>query len=74
MARKLVKATATKWYTILSYAGSNAIKQLLKHINDAELTKLTNERAPLKIKCETCLIAKHTQQISQRQEHEFLAT
>jgi hypothetical protein len=65
MAHKLVGATAIKWHKILSYAGSDAIKQLPKYINGTELTKLNiKERAPLKIKCETCLIIKHTQQIS----------
>jgi len=39
MARKLVGATATKWYKILGYAGPNAIKQLPKHVNSAELAK-----------------------------------
>jgi len=64
MAHKLIGAIATKWYKILSYVGPTAIKQLPKHINGAELTKLTTKRAPLKIECETCLLAKHTQQIS----------
>jgi hypothetical protein len=73
MARKLVGATAIKWHKILSHAGPAAIEQLPKHINGVELTELTTERAPLKIKCKTCLIAKHTQQISRRREHEFLA-
>ena len=57
MARKLVRATATKWYKILGYAGPNAIKQLPKYVNGAELT---NKQAPLKIKCKVCLLAKHT--------------
>jgi len=74
MACKLVGATATKWYKILGYAGPNAIKQLPKHINGAELEELINKRAPLKIECEVCLLVKHTQQISRRREHEFLAT
>ena len=61
MARKLVGATATKWHKILGYVGPNAIKQLPKHVNSAELTKLTTiKRAPLKIKYEVCLLAKHT--------------
>jgi hypothetical protein len=60
MARKLVGALATKWHKILGYAGPNAIKQLPKHVNGAELTKLTTKRAPLKIKYEVCLLAKHT--------------
>ena len=47
---------ATKWYKILGYVGPNAIKQLPKYINGIELTK---ERAPLKIKCEICLLAKY---------------
>ena len=74
MAHKPVRATATKWHKILGHAGSDTIEQLPKHINGAELTELTNERAPLKIEYETCSIAKHTQQISQRQQHEFPAT
>ena len=61
MARKPIGAIATKWHKILSYAGPAAIEQLPKHVNGAELTKLTTERAPLKIKCETCLLAKHIQ-------------
>jgi hypothetical protein len=59
MARKLVGAIATKWYKILGYVGPNAIKQLLKHVNGVEL-ELINKRAPLKIKCEVCLLLKHT--------------
>ena len=66
MARKLIGAIATKWHKILGYAGPNAIKQLLEHVNSAELEELTNKRAPLKIECEVCLLAKHTQQISRR--------
>jgi len=72
MARKLVGATATKWYKILGYAGPNAIKQLSKHINGVELIELIelkeliNKRASLKIECEVCVLAKHTQQISLR--------
>jgi hypothetical protein len=58
MARKLVGAIATKWYKILGYVGPNAIKQLPKYINGVELAE---ERAPLKIECEVCLLAKHTQ-------------
>ena len=64
MACKLVGATASKWHKILGHAGPDAIEQLPKHINGAELTELAEERAPLKIECETYLIAKHTQQIS----------
>jgi hypothetical protein len=60
MARKLVRAIAIKWHKILSYAGPNAIRQLPKHVNSAELEELNDERAPLKIKCEICLLAKHT--------------
>ena len=60
MARKPVGAIAIKWYKILGYIGPNAIKQLPKHINGAELA---NKRAPLKIKCKICLLVKHTQQI-----------
>ena len=41
MARKLVRATATKCYKILGHIGPNAIKQLPKHINGAKLTELT---------------------------------
>jgi hypothetical protein len=43
MAHKLVGATATKWYKILGYVGPSAIKQLPKHINGVELTKLTTK-------------------------------
>jgi hypothetical protein len=64
MARKLVGATATKWHKILGHAGPNAIKQLPKHVDGVELKELINKRAPLKIKCEVCLLAKYTQQIS----------
>jgi len=56
MAYKPIGATATRWYKILGYVGPNAITQLPKHVIGAELT---DERAPLKIKCETCLLAKH---------------
>ena len=44
MARKLVGATAIKWYKILSYAGPDAIEQLPKHVNGAELTELTTTK------------------------------
>jgi len=60
MARKLVGAIAIKWHKILGYIGPNAIKQLPKYINGAELKELIDERAPLKIECEVCLILKHT--------------
>jgi len=60
MARKLVGAIATKWHKILGYIGPDAIKQLPKHVNGAELTELTTKQAPLKIECKTCLLAKHT--------------
>ena len=60
MARKLVGATALKWHKILSNPGPNAIKQLSKHINSVELTKLTTKRVPLKIKYKTYLVLKHT--------------
>ena len=59
MARKLVGATATKWHKILGYVGPDAIEQLPKHVNGAELEELNDERAPLKIECEVCLLAKH---------------
>jgi hypothetical protein len=74
MARKPIGATAIKWHKILGHAGPNAIKQLPKHVNSAELEELIDKRAPLKIECEVCLLAKHTQQISRRREYEFLAT
>jgi hypothetical protein len=61
MARKLVRAIATKWYKIFGYIGPNAIKQLPKHINGIELTELTTERVPLKIKYKVCLLVKHIQ-------------
>jgi hypothetical protein len=64
MAYKLVGATAIKWHKILGHIGSDAIEQLPKYINSIELTELTTKRVPLKIKCETCLVLKHTQQIS----------
>ena len=57
MARKLVGAIATKWHKILGYVGPDAIKQLPKHVNGAELN---DKRAPLKIKYEVYLLAKHT--------------
>jgi hypothetical protein len=60
MARKPVGAIAIKWHKILGHAGPNAIRQLPKHINSAELEELTNKRAPLKIECKVCLLAKHT--------------
>jgi len=59
MACKLVRAIAIKWHKILGYIGPNAIKQLPKHVNGVELTGLINKRAPLKIECEACLLAKH---------------
>ena len=59
MACKLVGAIAIKWYKILGYVGPDAIKQLPKHVNGVEL-ELNDERAPLKVKCEVCLISKHT--------------
>ena len=58
MARKLIGAIATKWHKILDYIGPNTIKQLLEYVNGAELEELTNKRAPLKIECEVCLLAK----------------
>ena len=61
MAYKLVRAIAIKWHKILGYIGPDAIKQLPKHVNSVELEELINKRAPLKIKCEVCLLAKHTQ-------------
>jgi len=64
MARKLIRAIAIKWYKILSHVGPNAIKQLPKHVNGAELAELNDKRAPLKIECEVCLLVKHIQQIS----------
>jgi hypothetical protein len=57
MAHKLIGALATKWHKILSYIGPNAIKQLPKHINSAELN---DKQAPRKIKCKVYLISKHT--------------
>ena len=44
MAYKLVRATATKWHKILGYTGPDAIKQLPKYVNGAELTKLTTTK------------------------------
>jgi hypothetical protein len=57
MARKLVGAIATKWYKILGHAGPDAIKQLPKYINSAELEELIDKRAPLKIECKVCSLA-----------------
>ena len=74
MACKPVGATALKWHKILGHAGPDTIEQLPKHVNGAELTELAEERAPLKIKCKICSIAKHTQQISRRRQYEFPAT
>jgi len=59
MARKLVGAIAIKWHKILNHTGPNAIKQLSKHINSAELKELIDEQAPLKVKCKVYLLAKH---------------
>ena len=56
MARKLVGAIAIKWYKILGYIGPNAIKQLPKHVNGAELN---DKQAPRKIKCKVYLILKY---------------
>ena len=39
MAYKLVGAIAAKWYKILGYIGPNAIKQLPKYVNGAELAE-----------------------------------
>ena len=61
MARKPIGATATKWHKILGHAGPDAIEQLPEHVNGAELEELNDERAPLKIECEVCLLAKQTQ-------------
>ena len=60
MARKPVGATATKQHKILGYAGPNAIEQLLEHVNGVKLKELINKRAPLKIECEVCSLAKYT--------------
>ena len=60
MARKLVGATAIKWHKILGHAGPDAIGQLPKHVNGAELEELINKRAPLKIEYKVCLLVKHT--------------
>ena len=60
MAYKLIGAIAIKWYKILSYIGPNAIKQLPKHVDSAELEELINKWVPLKIECEVYLLAKHT--------------
>jgi len=57
MARKLVGAIAIKWHKILSYAGPNAIKQLPKHVNSAELN---DKQVSRKIEYKVYLILKHT--------------
>ena len=59
MARKLVGATAIKWYKILGHVGPNAIKQLPKHVNSVKLKELINKQALIKIKCKVCLILKY---------------
>ena len=59
MARKPIRATAIKWYKILSYIGPNAIKQLPKYVDSAELKELINKQVPLKIECEVYLLVKH---------------
>jgi len=59
MARKLAGAIATKWHKILGHAGLDAIKQLPKHVNGAELN---DKRVPRKIKYKVYLISKHIQQ------------
>jgi len=60
MACKLAGIIAIKWHKILGHARPNAIKQLPKYVNGVELAKfLINERVPLKIKYEVCLIAKY---------------
>ena len=60
MAYKLVRATAIKWYKIISYIGPNAIKQLPIYVNGVELTELTTtKQAPLKIEYKVYLLAKH---------------
>jgi len=38
MARKLIGATAIRWYKILGHIGPNAIAQLPKHVIGVELT------------------------------------
>ena len=60
MARKLVGAIAIKWHKILGHAGLDAIGQLPKHVNGVELEDLIDKRAPLKIECEVCSLAKYT--------------
>jgi len=75
IARKPIRATAIRWHKILGHIGPNTITQLPKHIIGAELTEFkTNKQAPLKIEYKVCLLAKHTQQISQKREHKFPAT
>jgi len=59
MAYKPIRAIAIKWHKILGYIEPTAIKQLSKYVGGAEITKLTTKRAPLKIKCKTCLLAKY---------------
>jgi len=59
MACKLVRAIAIKWHKILSHVGPDVIKQLPKHVNGVELKELINKRAPLKVKCKVCLLAKY---------------
>ena len=61
MARKPVGATATKWHKIPGHAGPDAIEQLPKHVNGAELAE---ERAPLKIECEVAHSILHTAKLT----------
>ena len=58
MARKPIGVIVTEWHKILGHAGPDAIAQFLKHVIGIELT---DERAPQKIECEVCLLAKYTQ-------------
>ena len=43
MARKLVRAIATKWYKILGHTGPDAIEQLPKHVNGVELKEIIDK-------------------------------
>jgi len=61
MARKPIGAIAIRWHKILGHIGPDAIAQLPKHVISVELT---DKWALLKIEYETCLLAKHMQQIS----------
>jgi len=44
MARKLIGATAIRWYKILSHIGPNAITQLPKYVIGIKLTEFKTNK------------------------------